>query len=51
MSPASREDWWISDGFARYSEARYVQSAAGETGYQEAVKDIDVGAMAYDTIP
>jgi len=51
VSPASREDWWISDGFARYSEARYVQSAAGETGYQEAVKDIDVGAMAYDTIP
>ncbi len=51
VSPATRDDWWLSDGFARYSEARYVQSAAGEAGYQEAVKDIDVGALAYDTIP
>jgi Peptidase family M1 domain/Tetratricopeptide repeat len=51
VSPATRDDWWISDGFARYSEARYVQQAAGDAGYQEAVKDIDVGAMAYDNIP
>ena len=29
VSPASKDDWWISDGFARYSEARYVESAAG----------------------
>jgi hypothetical protein len=51
VSPATRDDWWISDGFARYSEARYVQQAAGDAGYEEAVKDIDVGAMAYDNIP
>ncbi len=29
VSPASKDDWWISDGFSRYSEARYVESAAG----------------------
>ncbi len=29
ISPASRDDWWINDGFARYSEARYIESAAG----------------------
>ena len=23
VSPATRNDWWLSDGFARYSEARY----------------------------
>src|SRR5712692_5261688 len=27
VSPASRDDWWLSDGFARYSEARYVENA------------------------
>jgi tetratricopeptide (TPR) repeat protein len=51
VSPASRDDWWLSDGFARYSEARYVESAAGQAGYEEVMKDIGVGAMAYDTVP
>src|SRR6266576_5048831 len=51
VSPASRDDWWLSDGFARYSEARYVEQAAGEAGLEETVKDISVGALAYDTVP
>src|SRR5437588_2761901 len=51
VSPASRDDWWLEDGFARYSEARYVESAAGEAGLEEAVKDMSVGALAYDTVP
>jgi len=51
VSPAAKEDWWINDGFARYSEARYVESAAGEAGLEEMVKDMSVGALAYDTVP
>jgi aminopeptidase N len=51
VSPATRDDWWLSDGFARYSEARYVEYLAGPTGYTEAVKDMEVGALAYDTVP
>jgi aminopeptidase N len=51
VSPASKEDWWLDDGFARYSEARYVESAAGEAGLEEAVKDMSVGALAYDSVP
>ena len=51
MSPASRDDWWLSDGFARYSEARYIEQAAGPAGLEEAVKDMSVGALAYDTVP
>lgn len=51
VSPASRDDWWLSDGFARYSEARYIESAAGSAALQEAVKDMSVGALAYDTAP
>ena len=51
VSPAAKDDWWISDGFARYSEARYVESAAGQAGLEEMVKDMSVGALAYDTVP
>ena len=51
VSPASKEDWWISDGFSRYSEAMYVEQAAGAMGLEEAVKDMSVGALAYDTVP
>lgn len=51
VSPASRDDWWVGDGFARYSEARYIESAAGEAGMEEALKDMEVGALAYDAVP
>jgi len=51
VSPASIDDWWLCDGFARYSEARYIETAAGQSGLQEAVKDMSVGALAYDTMP
>jgi tetratricopeptide (TPR) repeat protein len=51
VSPETKDDWWISDGFSRYSEAMYVESAAGAAGLEEAVKDMSVGALAYDTVP
>ena len=51
VSPATKDDWWLSDGFARYSEAMYVENAAGGAGLEEAVKDMSVGALAYDTVP
>jgi len=51
VSPASKDDWWISDGFSRYSEAMYVENAAGQGGLEEVVKDMSVGALAYDTVP
>ena len=51
VSPASKDDWWLSDGIARYSEARYVEQAAGEAAMDEAIKDLSVGALAYDTVP
>jgi len=51
VSPDSIDDYWLVDGFARYSEARYVESAAGQNGLEEMVKDMSVGALAYDTVP
>jgi Peptidase family M1 domain len=51
VSPATRDDWWLTDGFARFSEARYVENAVGATGYEEVAKDMTVGSLAYDTVP
>jgi hypothetical protein len=51
VSPATRNDWWLSDGFARYSEALYVQHVAGQAGFEEVIKDMAVGALAYISVP
>ncbi|HLJ25910.1 MAG TPA: M1 family aminopeptidase [Candidatus Angelobacter sp.] len=51
VNPASKDDWWLVDGGARNSEMRYVQNFAGEQAFEEATKDMSVGALAYDTVP
>jgi len=51
VSPATRNDWWISDGFARFSEALYVEHVAGQAGFEEVTKDMAVGALAYISVP
>src|SRR6516165_2610693 len=51
VSPATRNDWWLNDGFARYSEAMYVQHIAGQAGFEEVTKDMAVGALAYISVP
>jgi len=51
VSPATRNDWWISDGFARFSEALYVEHVAGQSGFEEVTKDMAVGALAYISVP
>ena len=51
ISPASKDDWWLVDGGARASEMRYVQNIAGEQAFEDATKDMAVGALAYDTVP
>ena len=51
VSPAYKDDWWLSDGFARYSEACTWRTLPEQAGLEEAVKDMSVGALAYDTVP
>jgi aminopeptidase N len=51
MSPATKDDYWLQEGGARYAEIRYVEQAAGQQAFQDATKDLEVGALAYDTTP
>ena len=51
VSPATKDDWWIVDGGARASEMEYVEHSAGQSAFEEATRDMAVGALAYDTVP
>jgi aminopeptidase N len=51
VSPATLDDAWVSEGIARYAEARYVEFAAGPAGLEEVTREMSVGALAYDTVP
>ena len=51
VSPANKNDWWMNDGAARFSEAMYVEHVAGQAGFQEVTKDMSVGALAYQNVP
>ena len=51
VSPATKNDWWLNDGFARFSEALYVEHVAGNAGFEEVTKDMSVGALAYVSVP
>ncbi|MFQ5817543.1 MAG: M1 family aminopeptidase [Terriglobia bacterium] len=45
VSPAGRRDAWLDEGFARYSEALYVEQAAGEQAFRQALEDFTIGAL------
>jgi hypothetical protein len=51
VSPATKDDWWLVDGGARASEMEYVEHSAGQAAFEEATRDMAVGALAYDTVP
>jgi len=48
VTPATASDAWLSDGLARYSEALYVEQAAGKEGFNRALEDFAVGALMYE---
>ena len=51
VSAASKDDWWLIDGGARGAEMRYVQSTVSQGAFEDASRDMAVGALAYDTTP
>ena len=51
VSPATKADWWLVDGGARASEMRFVQNSVSEQAFEDATRDMAVGALAYDTAP
>jgi tetratricopeptide (TPR) repeat protein len=51
VSPATLNDAWVTNGMSRYAELMYVEETSGKTSFQNAVTDVEAGALAYDTEP
>ena len=51
ISPYSLNDAWITNGMARYAELMNLEENSGKTALQNAIPDIEAGALAYDTAP
>ena len=51
ISPATLNDAWITNGMSRYAELLYVEDTGGKTALQNAITDVQAGALAYDTEP
>ena len=51
VSPETLGDAWISNGMSRYAELMYLEGTSGKAAFDSAVKDVEAGALAYDTEP
>jgi Peptidase family M1 domain/Tetratricopeptide repeat-like domain len=51
ISPATLNDAWITNGMSRYAELMYLEDASGKQAFQNAITDVEAGALAYDTEP
>src|ERR1700712_1044710 len=51
ISPSSLNDAWITNGMARYAELMNLEETSGKIAFQNAIPDIEAGALAYDTAP
>jgi tetratricopeptide (TPR) repeat protein len=51
VSPETLGDAWITNGMSRYAELMYLEETSGKAAFDSAVKDVEAGALAYDTEP
>ena len=51
VSPKTLGDAWITNGMSRYSELLYLEDQSGRSALEQALEDVQAGALAYDTIP
>ncbi len=49
VSPASADDAFLDEGLATYSAALYVNEAAGEAAFEDAMQKIEVGALTHES--
>ncbi len=49
VSPASPSEAWLADGFARYSEALYVEANTGEQAFRQVLEDLTIGALSEES--
>ena len=50
VSPASLNDMFLDEGLATYSAALYVQEAAGDTAFEDLMREVEVGALSHEEV-
>jgi len=50
VSPASPNDALLDQGLATYSEAMYVQQAAGDAAFEDLMRETEVGALTHEEV-
>jgi hypothetical protein len=50
VSPATRNDMFLDEGLATYSAALYVQEVAGETAFEDTMREAEVGALTHEEV-
>ncbi|MGA8937885.1 MAG: M1 family aminopeptidase [Acidobacteriaceae bacterium] len=51
VSPATQSDAWITNGMSRYAELMFLEDTGGKAAFEDAIPDVEAGALAYDTEP
>jgi aminopeptidase N len=50
VSPATRNDIILDEGLATYSAAMYLQDAAGESAFEDVMREAEVGALTHEEV-
>jgi aminopeptidase N len=50
VSPASLNDVFLDEGLATYSASLYVQQAAGDTAFEDLMREVEVGALTHEEV-
>ncbi len=48
VSPATPDDAYLDEGLATYSSAMYVEASAGETAFEDTMREIQIGALTHE---
>lgn len=48
LSPRNKSDYWLSEGFAAYSAALFIENYAGQSAYEDQMKDIGIKALVHE---
>ena len=48
VSPASADDVFLDEGLATYSAALYLEESAGQTAFEDTMREIQIGALSHE---
>ncbi|MHB1937368.1 MAG: M1 family aminopeptidase [Acidobacteriaceae bacterium] len=51
VSPATRNDAWVTNGMCRYAELEYLSRTAAPAVTADAILNVSASALAYDKVP